>query len=210
MTSHTIDRSAKRPAAGPAKPPPAGPAKPPPAGPPKPPPAGPAKPPPAGAPRRLVAAGATALLAALLLAALAVAGGAAAGFAPHVELSDSMRPVLRAGDVVWLERIAARDARRGDVVAFDDPERDAVVLHRVVRVAPGPLGRLSFTTRGDANGASETWAIAPGGRIGRYADVRVPAAGRAVRALHGPPLAALALLSGALLAALALRRIWSA
>ena len=154
------------------------------------------------------------VLAALLAAGVAVAVAAAAGVAPHVELSDSMRPVLRAGDVVWLDRIAARDARPGDVVAFDDPERDAVVLHRVVRIRPerrGSLGRgsLAFTTRGDANNASESWSIAPGGTVGRYTGVRVPHAGRVVSALQGPPLAAVAVLSGLVLAGLALRRIWS-
>ncbi|HEV3002746.1 MAG TPA: signal peptidase I [Solirubrobacteraceae bacterium] len=152
---------------------------------------------------------ATIPLALLAAAALAVAGAAAAGVAPHVELSDSMRPALRAGDVVWLDRIAAREARTGDIVAFDDAQRDAVVLHRVERVRPAPLGRLRFTTRGDANNTSETWAIDAGGTVGRYAGVRVPVAGRAVRALQGPPLAAVAILSAAVLATLALRRIWS-
>lgn len=151
----------------------------------------------------------TTLVAVLAAAAIAVAAGAAAGFAPHVELSDSMRPLLRAGDVVWLEGIAAREARAGDVVAFDDPGRDAVVLHRVEGVRAASLGRLAFRTRGDANTASEAWRIAKDGRIGRYAGIRVPHAGRAVRALQGPPLAIVAVLSGALLAALALRRIWA-
>jgi len=150
---------------------------------------------------------ATTLLAVLLTAALAVTAGAAAGVAPHVELSDSMAPVLRAGDVVWLDRIGARDARVGDVVAFDDPARDATVLHRVERIR-ARRGRLTFTTRGDANDAAETWAIASDGELGRYAGFRVPAAGRAVRALQGPPLAAVAALSGLVLAGLALRRIW--
>lgn len=154
-----------------------------------------------------VGALATLVLAALAVAALAVAGAAALGVAPHVERSDSMRPVLRAGDVLWLDRIAASEARAGDVVAFDDPERDAVVLHRVERVRGGD--RLSFTTRGDANSASETWTIPRSGRVGRYVGVRVPLVGRAVGALAGAPLAAVALLSGVVLATLALRRIWS-
>ena len=152
---------------------------------------------------------ATVALVVLLVGAAGVAAAAAAGVAPHVELSDSMRPVLRAGDVVWLDRIQARQARRGDVVAFDDPRRDAVVLHRVERVQPVALGRLAFTTRGDANNTGESWRIAADGRIGRYAGVRVPHAGRAVRALAGPPLAIVAVASGAVLAGLALRRIWA-
>jgi signal peptidase len=152
---------------------------------------------------------ATAVLATLLLAAFTVAGAAAAGVAPHVELSDSMAPVLRAGDVVWLDRIAAAEARQGDVVAFDDPERDAIVLHRVERIRPLARGRLAFTTRGDANDAGERWAITADGAVGRYVGVRVPLAGRAVRELAGTPLAVVALLSGGVLAVVALRRIWA-
>ncbi|HEX8120978.1 MAG TPA: signal peptidase I [Solirubrobacteraceae bacterium] len=159
--------------------------------------------------RQAVSRAATALLAALLLLALAVAAAAAAGVAPHVELSDSMRPTLRAGDVVWLDRIAARDAAVGDVVAFDDPEHAAAVLHRVERVKAMGGGRLSFTTRGDAINTPESWTIPAAGSIGRYAGVRLPHVGRTVRGLAGPPLAAIALLSAALLPTLALRRIWS-
>src|SRR5688572_17852648 len=153
---------------------------------------------------------ATALLATASCAVILVSGAAAAGVAPHVELSDSMRPVLRAGDVVWLERIAAREAEVGDVVAFDHPERDAVVLHRVERVRRGPLGRLAFRTRGDANNTPESWRIAADGRVGRYVGFRVPLAGRAVTALQGPPLAIVAAVSGVTLGGLALRRIWAA
>lgn len=166
-----------------------------------------AKRPASRAARRFSSLVATTLLSALLLAAAAVAGGALVGVAPHVELSDSMVPVLRAGDVVWLDRIAAREARVGDVVAFADPERGAVVLHRVRRVR-AERGRLSFTTRGDANNVSETWAMDREGELGRYAGLRVPFAGRAVRALAGAPLAAIAVMSGVVLAGLSLRRIW--
>ena len=159
--------------------------------------------------RRAARAGASAVLVSLLLAAVALAGAAAVGVSPHVELSDSMAPALKAGDVLWLDRIVAADARVGDVVAFDDPERRAVVLHRVERVRPASGGRLVFRTRGDANNTSESWAIAAGGELGRYAGFRLPHVGRAVTSLQGPPLGAIAVLSASFLAALALRRIWS-
>jgi signal peptidase len=147
------------------------------------------------------------LLAAAVLATGALLLAAAAGVRPHVEMSDSMRPALRAGDVVWLDEIAARDARRGDVVAFADPVRGAVVLHRVVRVRVAG-GRLAFVTRGDANTGTERWTVERSGTLGRFTGIRVPHAGRAARALAGVPLMLVALASGLALAALALRRIW--
>jgi signal peptidase I len=151
------------------------------------------------------------------LASLALAVAAAVAFAtalasafgvrPHVEVSDSMRPALRAGDVVWLRDVAAREAEVGDVVAFPHPQRGDVVLHRVVsRRREG--GRLAFTTRGDANTGVERWTATPGGTLGRATAVRVPHAGRAVAVLAGPPLAILASLAGLALAGLLLRRVW--
>ena len=150
---------------------------------------------------------ATAVLTTVLAIAAAFACAASLGIRPHVEVSDSMRPLLRAGDVLWLEDLPAREAARGDVVAFARPARRDVVLHRVERITPAG-SRLTFTTRGDANTGTESWTIPADGRIGRYGGVRIPAAGRAVRAAQGPPLAVVALLSGLCLGGGALRRIW--
>lgn len=162
------------------------------------------------APRARVDAALTALLAALAAVALVVVALAAAGIRPRIEMSDSMRPALRAGDLVWLRAIAARDARAGDVIAFADPARRRVVMHRVLRVAPRAGDRLAFVTRGDANTGTERWRIAATGAIGRYAGLRLPAAGRVVAAAHGPVLALLAVLSGLGVAGLVLQRIWAA
>lgn len=149
------------------------------------------------------------VVAGLCLAMTVVAVLATTGTRPRIELSDSMRPVLRAGDVLWLDQIPARAARRGDVVAFQDPERPRTVLHRVRAVHPDRLGRLVFRTRGDANTGSETWRIASDGALGRYTGLRIPGLGRVAAVLHGLPLVISALVSSLLLAWLALRRIWS-
>jgi len=150
----------------------------------------------------------TCLLTALAILAVGVAGLAAAGVRPRLEASDSMRPLLAAGDVVWLDEIAARDARPGDVVAFRDPERPRVLLHRVRSVGPAPLGRLRFTTQGDATNTPERWHAPRDGTLGRYVGLRVPRAGRWLWSLPGPAAPALAGVSALLLAATALRRIW--
>jgi signal peptidase I len=136
----------------------------------------------------------------LLLAAVVTA--AAAGVRPHVELSDSMRPVLRAGDVLWLDGIRARDARPGEVVAFR--HRGKLVLHRL-RSVRGEGDRLALRTRGDANGAGESVTVARDAPLGRYVGVRVPAVGRLLLTVRSGPLAVAAAL---LLALLALRSIW--
>lgn len=142
------------------------------------------------------------LLGALVAALLVVASAAAGGVRPHVELSDSMRPVLRAGDVLWLDEIRARDARVGDVVAFR--HRGRLVLHRLRRVRPAG-DRLAFATRGDANGAGERVTVSRDAAVGRYTGVRVPVVGRALLRVRSGPLALAAAL---LLTLLLLRRIW--
>ena len=141
------------------------------------------------------------LLVTVVAAALAVAVGFAAGVRPHVEASDSMRPALRSGDVVWLDGIVAADARVGDVVAFAHPDDRRPVLHRVARIEPAGAD-LRFVTRGDANSGVERWSVRREARLGRYTGVRVPAAGRAARS----PQTAAAVVAVAV--ALLLRRIW--
>ena len=139
-------------------------------------------------------------LAAVVLAALATAVGLTLGARPHVEASDSMRPALRAGDVVWLDEIEAARARAGDVVAFAHPDDRRPVLHRVVRVSAS-RGRLAFTTRGDANSGVERWTVRRDETLGRYTGLRVPSAGGAAS-----PAVALGVVAVAVL--LLLRRIW--
>ncbi len=139
----------------------------------------------------------------LVLLLAAVTSAAAAGVRPHVELSDSMRPSLRAGDVLWLDAIRARDAAPGDVVAFRHQGR--LVLHRV-RAAQRRGARLRLVTRGDANRSSERVTVAPDASLGRYVGVRVPLAGRLLVHLRSGPLALAAAL---LLALIALRAIWA-
>lgn len=163
---------------------------------------------PTAAVRRVATAATTGTLTLGVVLLVAVVAAAAAGVRPHVELSDSMRPLLRAGDVVWLDEIAAARVGVGDVVAFRRPGGD-VVLHRVARRRSAPAGRLTFTTRGDANSGTETWTIRADGTVGRYAGVRVPAVGRAVLRSQGAPLGALSVGSGVVLAVLLLRRVWS-
>lgn len=125
------------------------------------------------APRRLATIGLTAAI---------VAGPAAALFAHHhgwqplVERTGSMVPAIAVGDLVLVERQRADAARPGEVITFADPHvAGRSITHRLVSVRRSG-GRLTMTTRGDANKAPEVWTIAPGGTVGRLrATVPVPA-----------------------------------
>jgi signal peptidase I len=139
---------------------------------------------------------------------LAVGGLVATGHRVMIEMSDSMRPEIAAGDVVVTERIAASDARKGDVITFDDPTRHGrTVTHRVVSVRERGE-RLAFHTKGDANGNGERWTIAADGTAGRVLTV-VPELGYALDWFRRPLVRFVFLtLASVLLAGLILARVW--
>jgi signal peptidase len=141
------------------------------------------------------------LLALLLLATLA-------GYRPLIDHSDSMRPAIRAGDLVITSAEPAAAVHRGDIVTFSDPGlQGRLVTHRVVSIQSTPRS-FAFLTRGDANAAPESWSVRRDASIGKMV-LRVPAIGRAM-AWMGDRWVRTALLSIAalLLSTAVLRRIW--
>lgn len=125
-----------------------------------------------------------------------------------VDMSDSMQPAIAAGDVVVTEAIAARDARPGNIITFDDPVREGrTMTHRVVSVREQG-DKLAFHTMGDANGKGERWTIAADGTAGRV-QVVIPKVGYVLNWFRQPPGRFLFLtLSSVLLAGLVLARVW--
>ena len=104
----------------------------------------------------------------------------AAGVTPLTVLTGSMEPALTPGDVVLSEALAPLEVRPGDVVSFHDPSRDGeLVTHRVESMRRTGAS-VRFVTKGDANDASETWAVPVDGRIGR-ASFSVPKVGHVLQ-----------------------------
>jgi signal peptidase I len=159
--------------------------------------------------RRLGAALSAVVALAVVGCLLAVLGLMAAGHRPMIEQSDSMAPVMHAGDVLFVKQIAAAQARTGDIVTFDDAQRPGRTLtHRVVSMKATPDGHIAFVTRGDANTGVERWTVAPDGVVGRYA-FGVPSVGRFIALTGSRAWRALVLLAAFVLAIEVLRRIWS-
>jgi signal peptidase len=148
----------------------------------------------------------------LVLVLVVLAGGVGlrvAGLDALVDNTDSMRPAIAAGDVVLTRAARAADLRPGQIATIHDPLSGRLITHRVTATARDGA-RVVITTRGDANSASERWALAPGAAVRRVA-ARIPGAGRPVRWMSAPLLRlALAALGAGLLGAAVLRRIWSA
>ena len=89
-------------------------------------------------------------LVALGALALGIVAAVYSGYYMFVVLTGSMEPSLVPGDIVVTAPVDPSEVRVGDVVAWVDPERRIVVIHRVVEVREGPRG-LVFVTKGDAN-----------------------------------------------------------
>lgn len=60
----------------------------------------------------------------------------------------SMEPTYRTGDMVITREVDVTTLEKGDVIVFQQPERE--VVHRIIRIKERK-GRLSFVTRGDNN-----------------------------------------------------------
>ena len=131
-----------------------------------------------------------------------------AGVHAFTELTGSMRPVLKPGDVVLVKNMPAREAKVGQVVTFQDPaNRKRLLTHRV-RSITVKYGSAKFVTKGDANDASERWSVDADGQVGRLTH-RIPLLGYALVQLSRRTSALLFItLPSILLGIIELRRIW--
>lgn len=100
-------------------------------------------------------------------------------FLPYQALvvrSGSMSPTIPTGSVVFYKKIAAENVKVGDVIVFAKPgQPDEKVTHRVFQIGTAPTGRY-FITKGDANGAPDSWRV-PAAGTGWLAETHVPIVG---------------------------------
>ncbi len=159
---------------------------------------------------RLADRGSTVVCGLAITLLVVLAAGTLAGYRPLIDHSDSMRPAVRAGDLLITHDQPASAIRVGDIVTFTDRALGSkLITHRVVALR-GSGTRIAFMTRGDANSASESWSAARGASVGKLL-VRVPAVGRGMAWMTAPwPRSILLGLAALVLSAALLRRIWRA
>jgi signal peptidase len=101
----------------------------------------------------------------------------------YTVLSGSMEPTLPIGSVIIAVPAQADELRTGDVVTIVNPQQHGMlVTHRIVGIKDGPQGR-TFTTKGDANSAPDSWVVTAKGSGWRYA-FSVPYIGYALSVLQ--------------------------
>lgn len=88
---------------------------------------------------------------------------------PMIVLTDSMYPVIEAGDLIICNTAEADEIRVNDVISFYDPmgSGTSVVTHRVLEIVTED-GEISFRTKGDNNNAEDTALVPAENLIGIY------------------------------------------
>lgn len=88
---------------------------------------------------------------------------------PMIVLTDSMYPVIEAGDLIICNTAEADEIRVNDVISFYDPmgSGTSVVTHRVLEIVTED-GEVSFRTKGDNNNAEDTALVPAENLIGIY------------------------------------------
>jgi signal peptidase len=101
----------------------------------------------------------------------------------YTVLSGSMEPTLPVGSVIVAVPARGEELNTGDVITVANPQHaGTLVTHRIVAIENGPHGR-SFTTKGDANSAVDSWVVPGTGRGWRYS-FAIPHLGYVLSALQ--------------------------
>jgi len=80
------------------------------------------------------------------------------GYYPVASQGNSMEPVLRDGDAIWVKQLDIAEVNVGDIVTLHYPG-EGLITHRVVIVGLLPQGSYLVVTKGDANQFAEAWEI---------------------------------------------------
>jgi signal peptidase len=117
---------------------------------------------------------------------LALAAPKLIGGQSYSVLSGSMSPVVNTGDMVAVVPIKGSEIKTGEIVAFSDPDSGKLFQHRVKSVerTGNDQTTVSVITQGDANTASEEWAVNENAEVGQVVFV-VPWVGNVVGRVTG-------------------------
>lgn len=127
--------------------------------------------------RRLLAIG-------LLLMLAVMVRGWLGGWRVHTMSTPSMGTTAPVGALVLSTPTLAGHVHIGDVLVFHPPGRpQTTFVHRVIGIVHGPAGPL-FHTKGDLNGAPDSWTLSAHELVGRAA-FTIPDAGYLLHMLPG-------------------------
>lgn len=108
------------------------------------------------------------------------------GYCPLIVQSGSMEPAIKTGDLIVCKQIDSEQVKKGDVIAFFDPDsnQNKVLTHRVVEIVEED-GALFFQTKGDANKTEDRSPVSADKLVGLY-QFRIPVAGDVAMFMQTP------------------------
>lgn len=87
------------------------------------------------------------------------------GYKPFIDLTDSMYPAIKAGDLVIVKETDAGKLQKGDVIAFR--EGKSVITHRIIDVKDSN-GSRQYITKGDNNNTQDASPVLTSAVEGKF------------------------------------------
>ena len=127
------------------------------------------------------------------------------GYHLAVSYGNSMEPLLRNGDALWLKEVDVTSIKPGDIVTVLSPD-EGLITHRLLDVQPRTCcDDYLLETKGDANLLSEQWIISSDTKV-EILVARVRYVGYVLEFLRSPIGIALLITIISVLVAILLRR----
>jgi signal peptidase I len=105
------------------------------------------------------------------------------GYKPLTVLTNSMKPKISAGDMVFVKNIESSDVKVGEIITFNASDNDIgkkLITHRVIRVTD-----KGFLTKGDNNNVQDNWIVNPADVVGEVSFI-IPKAGFIAKFVSSP------------------------
>ena len=105
------------------------------------------------------------------------------GIQPHVVSTESMKPNINPGDLIFTKVSRAIEIKKGDVILVFDNNNNSKKAHRVVKVLHQE-GVSQITTKGDSNPLPDTTISEPSNKPIQEVELIIGNAGYVIEATH--------------------------
>lgn len=92
------------------------------------------------------------------------------GYKPLTVLTNSMKPEINAGDMIFIRDKKASAVKKGDIITFRLSDEN-LITHRVVSITDE-----GYLTKGDNNNVKDDWVVTPDNMLGEVTAI-LPKAG---------------------------------
>jgi signal peptidase len=107
------------------------------------------------------------------------------GYKTYTVLSGSMEPAIHTGSIVVAMPVNPSTLNVGDVIVYNRSDVSESVTHRIVQ-RHDDGAKPTFTTKGDANSAPDTWTVQYNGDTAGKIVLSIPLAGYLFHGLGSP------------------------